>query len=124
MFKRGPVYYVHVPTPDGRWFQKSSRTGNHTLANAKDDIDWLPPSPKGQKHTPSFWDTRGAFQVARRQCMVLRVSPEGDAWRATVTAGSWAKATQLLRTEAVAKWWCEWTSDRLAADSKPVRRAA
>ena len=87
-------------------------------------IDWLPPSPKGQKHTPSFWGTRGAFQVARRQCMVLRVSPEGDAWRATVTAGSWAKATQLLRTEGYAKWWAEWTSDRLAADSKPVPRAA
>ena len=88
------------------------------------DIEWLPPSPKGQKHIPSFWDTRGAYQVARRQCMVLRVSPEGDAWRATVTAGSWAKAAQLLRTEGYARWWAEYTADRLAAASKPARRAA
>lgn len=32
MFKRGAVYYLHVPLPDGRWVQKSTRTGHKTVA--------------------------------------------------------------------------------------------
>lgn len=33
MFRRSAVYYLHVPTPDGRHVQRSTGTSNHTLAN-------------------------------------------------------------------------------------------
>lgn len=32
MFARNGTYYVHVPTPDNRWRQKSTRTTNRTVA--------------------------------------------------------------------------------------------
>lgn len=48
MFKRGPFYYLHVPTSDGRIVQKSTRTSNKTLAGRmhrmvqelKDERNW------------------------------------------------------------------------------------
>lgn len=33
MFRRKSIYYLHIPTPDGRHVQRSTATSNHTLAN-------------------------------------------------------------------------------------------
>lgn len=48
MFKRGAVYYVHVPTADGRFVQRGSGTTHHSVAKAvyrmvqelKEKRDW------------------------------------------------------------------------------------
>lgn len=98
MFKRGAVYYLHVPMPDGQWMQKSTRTGNRTVADRmhrmvaelKDERQWtaLGLVTSGAVTIGALYD---AYAAKRLPAFVREQS--SPKWEALVD--SWIAATEL-----------------------------